>query len=66
MPTAVQLSLQDERFVFLGSIRPLFHVFQYPDQDPCPEDLNADALFYVLVSIKRIVLFLTSLFLLPA
>jgi len=34
-------------------IMPLFH-FQYLDQDPYPEDFNADALFHVSVSVKRI------------
>jgi len=28
--------------------------FQYPDQDPYPEDFNADALFHVSVPVKRI------------
>jgi len=37
-----------------------YSTFQYPDQDPyqdqdqCPEDFNADALFHVSVSVKRI------------
>ena len=30
---------------------------QYPDQDPCPEEFNADALCHVSVSVKRIFLF---------
>jgi len=40
-----------------------YSTFQYPDQDPYqdpfPEDFNADALFYVSVSVKRIFLFLS-------
>ena len=36
-------------------------MLQFPDQDPyqdlCPQVFNADALFHVLVSVKRIFLF---------
>jgi len=34
----------------------LYSTFQYPDQDAYPEDFNADALFHVSVSVKRICL----------
>jgi len=33
-----------------------YSTFQYPDQDAYPEDFNADALFHVSVSVKRICL----------
>ena len=51
---------------YLHCLRPISHqhvtlgcnsTFQYPDQDPCPKDLNADALFLISVTAKRIFLF---------
>ena len=35
-----------------------YSTFQYPDQDPCPENFNVNALFHVSVSVKRIFLYL--------
>jgi len=39
----------------IGALRTNF-TFQCWDQDPCPEDLHADALLHVSVSVKRIFL----------
>jgi len=54
----VLLKLPSSVHVRLGR----YSTFQYPDQDAYqyayPEDFNADALFHVSVSVKRICLFL--------